>query len=461
MRTKNPQQNETFPIPDTVSTQETLESERQKVKFPKKLKHRGRVFATIYGKSKSYSLYRVAWTTGGRRLMKAHPSYSDALKHADGLVSELAKGSQVPALTAGQARDALAAFERLEELYRATGKRLSLLAAVSELAEGYAKLNGHSVREAVEGFARNIVSVKRKVISEAAEEFISAEEPRTKASNGQRSQLSPKYAYNRAIILRRFAACFPNTSIDDLTKKHLDTFFQSKPLVEFSAKSRNHHRATVRQFLGWSVRKDFLAASNRLEEADGLRPEKANTAEILFYSPTEFRALLESSEGSMRAMIALGGLAGLRTTELLRLTWQDVWRVPSHIEITAGKSKTRQRRLVEICPALAAWLEPFRSFTDGKLCPLHEVTWQQHFVRLCEKAEVTRKPNGLRHAFCTFHFAAHSNENLTAAQAGNTPAMIHRHYKGLATKNEAEQLFNVAPTKAENVICLQRAASQK
>jgi len=51
----------------------------------------------------------------------------------------------------------------------------------------------------------------------------------------------------------------------------------------------------------------------------------------------------------------------------------------------------------------------------------------------------------LRHAFCTYHFAAHANENLTAAQAGNSPAMIHAHYKGLATKAEAEKWFNVLP----------------
>jgi len=53
-------------------------------------------------------------------------------------------------------------------------------------------------------------------------------------------------------------------------------------------------------------------------------------------------------------MIALGALAGLRTQELLRLDWSDVWRVSGHIEVTAGKSKTRQRRLVETCPALSA-----------------------------------------------------------------------------------------------------------
>ena len=89
-----------------------------------------------------------------------------------------------------------------------------------------------------------------------------------------------------------------------------------------------------------------------------------------FYTPREFAALLATAKDDLRPLrpiIAIGGLAGLRTAELLRLDWADVWRVPGHIEITAGKAKTRQRRLVEICPALAAWLEPFRTLTTGKL----------------------------------------------------------------------------------------------
>jgi hypothetical protein len=141
------------------------------------------------------------------------------------------------------------------------------------------------------------------------------------------------------------------------------------------------------------------------------------------------------------------------------LEWADVWRVPGHIEVTARKSKTRARRLVEICPALAAWLEPFRNQTEGRLWTMHEITFQEHFRELCQQAEVTRKDNGLRHAFCTFHFAAHANENQTAAQAGNSPAMIHQHYKGLATKADAAKWFNVQPSDAlKNIIPLRKAS---
>jgi len=68
---------------------------------------------------------------------------------------------------------------------------------------------------------------------------------------------------------------------------------------------------------------------------------------------------------------------------------------------------------------------------------------------------VEGKTSGLRHAFGTYHFAAHANGNLTARQAANSPAMIHSHYKGLATKAEAAKWFAVKPAKsAKNVIRL-------
>jgi integrase len=199
-----------------------------------------------------------------------------------------------------------------------------------------------------------------------------------------------------------------------------------------------------------------------------MRPETASAAEIEFYTPAELQALLDAAQGPMRAMIALGGLAGLRTAELLRLTWEDTRRAEGHIEVTAGKSKTRQRRLVEVVPALAQWLAPYAEFT-GKIWTGPEVIFQRHFVDLCaaarmevkgKKVPVARKPNGLRHSFCTYHFALHGNENLTAQQAGNSPAMLHQNYKGLATRKEGEAWFAVSPEQPANAVQFGTAKAQ-
>jgi hypothetical protein len=127
--------------PDTVLTQETRESEAEPekdVKFPKRIKFRGRALAVIYRPSKHYANCRVAWTAGGRRMMKGFHRYGDAKSHTDQLVKNLA---------------------------------------------------------------------------EAVEQFIATEEPRTQAKGGKRADLCPKYAYNRAIRLRRFAATFANTAV--------------------------------------------------------------------------------------------------------------------------------------------------------------------------------------------------------------------------------------------------------
>ena len=73
MRTNFPQLIEVFGIADTALTQETVESESAKVKFPKRIKHRGRVLATICGKCKGRDSYRMAWQVAGRRLVASFP----------------------------------------------------------------------------------------------------------------------------------------------------------------------------------------------------------------------------------------------------------------------------------------------------------------------------------------------------------------------------------------------------
>jgi integrase len=430
------------------------------VKYPKRIRYRGKVLATIYGKCKGRDSYRVAWQVAGRRRMASFPSYSLAKRHADGLVKDLAKGSQVTALQPAQARDALAALERLADYYRATGCRVSLLAGISEFVEASAKLNGRTLSEAVTGYLNTVATVKRKDVAAVVEEFIESRKHRSESKNGKRAQLSASYTTHVNSWLREFAGTFPGNAVSDLSKEHLNAYIKAH--MDVSTKNRNDRRATVKMFLTWAARNDYLSANHRLFEADGMAREIVEAAEISFYTPRELAALLACADDTLRPVIAVGGLAGLRSAEMMRLDWADVWRVPGHIEITAGKSKTRQRRLVEICPALQAWLEPYRVREHGKFWPGEERTFLEHYGELCATAEVTRKTNGLRHSFCSFHFALHANENLTAAQAGNSPAMIHAHYKGLATKAEAEKWFNVTPPDAaKNVIPLADASRKQ
>jgi integrase len=127
---------------------------------------------------------------------------------------------------------------------------------------------------------------------------------------------------------------------------------------EISSKSRNDRRATVKMFLRWCAAKDYLPQNHRLFEAVDFKAEDVDMAEIDFYRPKELRDMLNGADAALLPYIALGGLAGLRREEIMRLEWADVWRVDGNVEISSRIAKGRKRRLVSICPALAAWLRP-------------------------------------------------------------------------------------------------------
>ena len=429
------------------------------MKFPKKLRHngKGRVWATIYKRPNFYRLYWRQRVDGKPRSMfKDFPNYSEAKKAGDKQVGDLAKG-KTAGLSPGQTTDALASFERLRGFYQSTGRKVSLLAAVSQFCEAAGKLPNHTLDEAVDRFLTTIATVKRMSLAEAVAEFIADRKPLTESRDGKRPQLSPVYAYNVAMWLNEFAGTFLNACVCELTKENLNLYLGN--FAELSAKSRNDRRAVVKMFLRWCVAKDYIQQHHRLFEAVKMKTEGVEQQDIDFYRPKELRDMLNAADAELVPVIALGGLAGLRREEIMRLDWADVWRVQGKVEISSRIAKGRKRRLVDICPALALWLNPYRR-ASGLVWPKSPDALEEALADL-RGDKIPARRNGLRHSFITFHMAMHSNENLTAAEAGNSPQMIHEHYRALATSKEAAQWFGVKPAKvAANVITPATAAKK-
>jgi integrase len=280
-------------------------------------------------------------------------------------VKELNDGNQSTALTIREATAALSIRDTLDAHRRATGRAYTALEAVTGFMDAIRQLpDGCNLTEAVCAYSRTLATIKPKLMAEAVEEFIAMRKPKAQAADGKRAQLSPVYSAHVESWLREFAATFPGHSLGDLNRDFLARYIGN--FGEVSAKSRNDRRAAVAMFLRWCAHQDYLAPTHRLFETDAMQKEQFDHAETDFYRPDEFRALLEAAQGPMRAIIALQGLAGLRLEEALRMTWESAFSIPGHIEITAQNAKTRRRRLVEITPALAAWLEPFRSM-EGRV----------------------------------------------------------------------------------------------
>ncbi len=67
-------------------------------------------------------------------------------------------------------------------------------------------------------------------------------------------------------------------------------------------------------------------------------------------------------------------------------------------------------------------------------------------ARLLEAAGIQDWPaNGLRHSFGSYHLAKFHNAVETAHVMGNSVDMVHRHYKSLVTKADAENFWGLRP----------------
>jgi hypothetical protein len=73
-------------------------------------------------------------------------------------------------------------------------------------------------------------------------------------------------------------------------------------------------------------------------------------------------------------------------------------------------------------------------------------------IRAARKAEMPWKHNALRHSFISYRLAETQNINSVALEAGNSPQIIFRHYRELATPAQARTWFAIEPETASNVV---------
>jgi site-specific recombinase XerD len=173
--------------------------------------------------------------------------------------------------------------------------------------------------------------------------------------------------------------------------------------------------------------------------------------EISALTPKEASKLLAACPDAFLPGVCMKLFAGLRTSELLSLDWSEV--SASEIVIRGAKAKTRQRRIVAISENLAAWLQPCRQ-PSGQVAPFLQNRWHRSLETIAESTGLMLPPNVLRHSFGSYHFAQHRNENLTAAEMGNSPAMIFQHYRAVVTPEAAARFWSLSPTLISKVINL-------
>jgi integrase len=162
-------------------------------------------------------------------------------------------------------------------------------------------------------------------------------------------------------------------------------------------------------------------------------------------SPVQFERLLRAADVRLQPIFALSAFAGLRPAEVYRLNWEAINFQERLISVSAKTSKTASRRLVPISDNLLEWLLlcPSRIGPVAILKPSKE----RKLIKSARKrAEIREWPqDALRHSWATYRFALTGDAARTAAEAGHDESVLHRHYRALASRADAERWFAIRP----------------
>jgi len=236
-------------------------------------------------------------------------------------------------------------------------------------------------------------------------------------------------------------------------------------------KTRNNYIGDLSNLFNYAVQEKYCGI-NPLAE---IKASKIVHGEPEKLTPTQAANLLLASVAECPELtdgLAIALFAGLRRSELCVLDWSEIHLAEREIIISAAKSKVSTRRVVSISDNLAAWLSRnpqehgpvvyFKTTFSDERQAMDVDTFGKKLANLvAEKPGHGGRPaivdpwpdNAMRHSFCSYFYGRTKNINLTAAEAGNSPRIIERHYKGLAREAEVKAYWSIMPAgAAKNVV---------
>jgi integrase len=422
---------------------------------------RGSVAVRIFDKSDNYPYYRVSYHSGGKRTMLTFADLDKAQEEAEIRANQLSRGDGLAATLNG--RDQVIYIDATMEMRKLNGKLQSdnpirLDAAAKEFAEAKELLPEKPLREAVEFYLTFFPQdVEPRLISEVVTELVEQ-----RGSEG----CSDAYLKDLKLRLQRFEKAF-DCPINLLTPKSVSGFLDGLKYGEgheregekVSARHRNNYRRVIQTLLKFAQQQGYLPED--VDMMKGVRRVRELDQEVQIFTPDEFVAMLGTASHQLLPVLVLGGLCGLRNAEIRRLNWADVKWDEGHVEIKKGTAKTGARRTAPISDNAAAWLSGYTEATGG-VWTIAESALNHAFRDLAKDCEIEGgwKHNGLRHSFCSYRAALTKNMNQTAFEAGNSPAMILRHYWKTVSEKQAGQWFGIMPEEAENVVRVAEATQQ-
>jgi integrase len=286
-----------------------------------------------------------------------------------------------------------------------------------------------AARQAVQGRR----AVQRIKFTTAVDDFI-----RTRMTTGLRSGTVGWYQKMLALPDAKYGERF----FDEITRAELFAWLKSLPISE-------HTRAGISRALRalwrWGVAHEPQLVG--LDITPGLRSDAPrNEGDAKFLSVDQVKRVMADA-GPYRNALALLFFGAVRPEEVAgdgkpRMLWRHVRIAEKMIRIPGDIAKTgKPRTIEELPPTLWHWLKPG---DEGEpICEAHI----RQAIRRAKDTIGEWHHDATRHTCATYLLALTGDAGKVSTWIGHEgkPALLHRNYKGLTTKPEAEKFFALRP----------------
>lgn len=386
---------------------------------------------------KEYSVFTLAYISNGRRTRKSFSDLAVARKEAKSIAEQLAKGTaHVASLSSAEVAD----YANAQKLLRKAPKDVTLTAVVDTYVRAIEILGSDDIISVCQTYAlelRRTTEVKRAKFPDIVDSYLLEMQ-----NAGASSRYLQDLKHRLGIAKKAFKGY-----IDNISAAMLGEWLDG---LKVASRTRSNFRGAMIALFSHAKQKGHLPRDRQTEAELIPSRSRLNSAKthapIGIYKPDEIAKILRSAPDHLKPVFALGAFAGLRSSEIFRISWDQIRK--DFIFVEAKNSKTASRRLVPVVPALIAWF-PKLGKQSGRLCERwsHESTFAAVMSEAIRAAGVKPVTNGLRHSWISYRLAKIKDTAKVALEAGNSPAMIFRHYRELVTPASATSWFKVLPTK--------------
>jgi integrase len=404
-------------------------------------------------------IYTVAYYAGTKRVRRKFSDLAKARREAELIAVKLANGeTEALKLTGGDRADYVRAMQKLREWKPDADLNL----AVTDYVSVMRRLPEHvSLSEAVEFYLkRHPIGLPAKTVREVVDELIASK------SGAGRSDVYIKDLTSRlGALADRFQIRIANVTgreIEEYLRNLTITNTKTNTTRPISGRTQNNIRRLIGTLFKFAVKRGYLPKDH--DEISAVERADADSGEIEVFTPDELMKLFDACQtpvqerGKWRTReemipyLAIAAFCGLRAAEIMRLDWSEIHLTGTEkfVEVKAGKAKTASRRTVPISENCAAWLERHAK-DSGPVINLSRAD-KQLFLYLAGKSGVPWKHNGLRHSFISYRLAVVKDVGQVSLEAGNSPAMVFKHYRQLVRESEAQEWFSIAPPKSAGTV---------